>query len=135
MINKSIQEGFEIDLYIATLWWVSHFSLMLTKLLISTGMFRLGTISLHYLQIILSHEHELTHLFDSIQWLNVLIVTKLIVFHTEWIKKTNILRILNLCFIPDSILEMPIGIDILISEESPYFSLTLYNFTATRWWS
>ena len=28
----------------------------------------------------------------------------------------------NLCFIPDSLLEMPIGIDILISEESPYFS-------------
>ena len=31
-------------------------------------------------------------------------------------------NVVNLCFIPDSLLEMPIGIDILISEESPYFS-------------
>ena len=31
-------------------------------------------------------------------------------------------NVVNLCFIPVSLLEIPIGIDILISEESPYFS-------------
>ena len=30
-------------------------------------------------------------------------------------------NVVNLCFIPDSLLEMHIGKDILISEESPYF--------------
>ena len=37
------------------------------------------------------------------------------------IKHSNVV---NVCFIHDSLLEMPIGIDILKSEESPYFAHT-----------
>ena len=31
-------------------------------------------------------------------------------------------NVINVCFIPESLLEMPIGIDIVISGEIPYFS-------------
>ena len=41
-------------------------------------------------------------------------------------------NVVNLCLIPDSPLEMPIGIDILISEESPIFLINPVKYLRPR---
>ena len=56
-------------------------------------------------------------IFDPIYYVAVLILDVKV-----YIKSVRRLKRGKFVFIPDSLFEMPIGIDILISEESPYFS-------------
>ena len=60
---------------------------------------------------------------NSKGWANINYCVAVLILDVKvHIKSVHRLNVVNLRFIPDSLLEMPIGIDILISEESPYFS-------------